>query len=153
MFNLIVNNVVSNWLVMTVEDQLVYHDRLGLAAGRCLGLFYADNDRVILRDTEWIQGALNSHIGLFCRSVLLANVVKSKSMTCQPGTLQCEMSEEVVGQQCTERGETYHQWLRRHISYLYCRVELTAGLMTAHRRRIRGADPEVDWNQFPVSHT
>ena len=31
---------------MTVEDQRVAHDGLGEAAGRCLGVFYFDDDIV-----------------------------------------------------------------------------------------------------------
>ena len=42
LFNFIIENVVTNWLAMTVEDQLVAHEGLGLAAGRYMGLFYTD---------------------------------------------------------------------------------------------------------------
>ena len=43
LFSLIVDNVVRNWLVMMLEDQLVAHKGLGLEVGGCMGLFYADN--------------------------------------------------------------------------------------------------------------
>ena len=42
LFNFIVTNVVRNWLAMMVEDQLVAQEGLGLSAGRCMGLLYAD---------------------------------------------------------------------------------------------------------------
>ena len=41
LFNLMIYNVESNWLGMTVEDQLVVHGGLGLMVGRCLVVFYA----------------------------------------------------------------------------------------------------------------
>ena len=52
LFNFIFENVVRNWLVLTVEDQLVALEGLRLAVGRCLGLFYAENGVVGLRDPE-----------------------------------------------------------------------------------------------------
>ena len=51
---MIVNNLVWNWLVLMVEEKMVAHERLGLWVGRCLGLFYAGNDMVELRDPGWI---------------------------------------------------------------------------------------------------
>ena len=35
-FNLVVDVVVRNWLALTVEDQLVAQEVLGLAVGMCL---------------------------------------------------------------------------------------------------------------------
>ena len=59
LFNLIVNNVVQNWLMLTVEYRLVTQEGLGYAIGRCLVLFYADNGVVGLWDPEWLQDARN----------------------------------------------------------------------------------------------
>ena len=97
--------MVSNWLELTVEYQLVTQKVLGLAVGRCLGFLYAYNGMVLLQDTEWIQGELNVIIGLFRRYKLVANVAKSKTMTCQMRTLWSGMWKEVVGQRCMSRGE------------------------------------------------
>ena len=38
-FNVVMYNVIQTWLAMTVEDQRVYHDGIGEAGGRCLGVF------------------------------------------------------------------------------------------------------------------
>ena len=65
LLNLIVENVVSNWIAMTVEDRLVAQEGLGLTVGRCMGLFYAEDNVVGSWDKEWLQGALNVFIGLF----------------------------------------------------------------------------------------
>ena len=59
LFNLIVDNVVRKCLALTVEDQLVSKEGLGLALGRCLGLFYAKARVVGSWDPEWLQGSLN----------------------------------------------------------------------------------------------
>ena len=48
--NLIFKNVVWNWLAMTVEDQLVAYNGMGLAVGRCMGLLYADDGVVGSQD-------------------------------------------------------------------------------------------------------
>ena len=75
-----------------MEDQLVMHEGLGLAVERCLGLLYADNSVVVSRYPQWLQGALNILIDLFCRYGLVVNVAKSKSMICQLGTLRSRIS-------------------------------------------------------------
>ena len=67
LFYLIVNNVVRNWLSLTVEDKLVAHEVLVLVVGRCLGLLYSDDSVVGLQDLEWLNVALNVLIGLFRR--------------------------------------------------------------------------------------
>ena len=54
MFSFIVDNVVRNWLVMTVEDQMIAQDVLGLVVGRCLELVYTYDRMVVLRNKEWI---------------------------------------------------------------------------------------------------
>ena len=84
---------------MTVEDQLVSQEGMRLVVSICLVLFYACNGMVGSRDTLWFQGALNMLIGLFRKYGLVENVAKSKSMTCQSGTLRSWISEESVGQQ------------------------------------------------------
>ena len=86
---------------------MVAQEGLGLALGRCLGLFYADGVMVESRDTEWLQGALNVIIDLLRRYLLVVNVAKSKVMICHPGALWYGMLEEAVGQRCTVRGATY----------------------------------------------
>ena len=101
LFSLIVNNVLRNWITLTVEYQLVAHEGLGLVLGVCLGLFYVDNVVVGLLYPEWIQGALNVLICLVRGYRMLVNVTKSKAMTCQSGTLQSGISEEALGRQCT----------------------------------------------------
>ena len=89
--------MVRSWIVLTVEDQLLDQEGLGLEVVRCLVLFYVDDGMVGLQDTEWLQGSLNVIIGLFRHNRLLANIVKEKEMTCQTGTLRSRMSEEAVG--------------------------------------------------------
>ena len=69
---------------------MVIYDRLGHAAVQSLGVLYAENGILGSRDPEWLQGYLNVLIGLFRRIGLMANAVKSKTMTCQPGAIQLE---------------------------------------------------------------
>ena len=79
------------------------------------------------------------------------NTANSKATACHPGTLRSGMSEEAFRLRCTVIGVTYRKRLRRRITYPDCGVELAMGLMTAHRWRMHGMVPEVDWNQFSVS--
>ena len=50
--NMVFDNVVRNWLYMTVEGNLVTHDRLGLEVGRCMGMLYKDGGLVGSQDLE-----------------------------------------------------------------------------------------------------
>ena len=143
--------MVRNWLALTVEDQLVAHEGMGLAVGRCLRLFYADNSLVGSLDTEWLQGTLNVITSLLHRYGLVVNVSKFKAMACQTVTLLSGISEEAVGRRCTYRGAMYCERLRRRIHFLECIVELTVGLMTTHIRSMRGTEPEIYWKRLPVS--
>ena len=95
---------MSNWLTLTVGDQLVTQEGMGLVVGMCLGLFYVDDSVVGLRDPKWIQGELHVLIGLFHWYGLVENVAKYKAMKRQPGTLRSGISEEeAVGRQCMGR--------------------------------------------------
>ena len=105
LFNLIVYNVVCNWLALMVDDQLPAQEGLGITLWRCLVIFYANGGMVGSRDPNWLQGDLNVIIGLLRRYVLVANVIKSKVVICQPGALQSGMSEEAVGLSCTGIGD------------------------------------------------
>ena len=78
---------------MMVEDELVAHDGLGLAVVRCMGMFYADDGLIGSWDPEWLQRYLKVLIDLFKWYGLVANVAKSKAMTCQPGDIWSGMSE------------------------------------------------------------
>ena len=67
LFNIILDNVVQNWIALTVEDKLVAHEGMGITAGQCFGLFYAENGMVGSWDPECLQSALNVIISLFQR--------------------------------------------------------------------------------------
>ena len=95
-----------------------------------------------LRDPKWLQGALNMLICLLYWYGLEANVAKYRSMTYKLGTLRSKMLEESVEQRCTEIGATYQERLRRRIPCTDCRVDFTAGSMTAHRQCMIGTEPK-----------
>ena len=81
------DNVVQDFLDLTVEYQLVAQEVLVLAVVRCMGLFYDDDGMVVLWNLEWVQVDLNVLIGPFHQYVLVANIEKSNAMICQPDTL------------------------------------------------------------------
>ena len=85
-------------------------------------LFYVDYGVVVSQGLQWLQGALNMPIGLSFQYKLVYNFSMSKAITFHPGTLRYFMSEEVVVQECTVRGATYRERLRRRIPGLYCGV-------------------------------
>ena len=94
LFNIVVENLIPTLLAMTVDDHRVAHNRMVEAIGRSLGVFYANVGIVGSIDSEWLQHLTNFLAGLFRRYGLAANVPKSRMMTCQPGALRSDISEE-----------------------------------------------------------
>ena len=110
LFNVLVDNFIITCLAMTLEEQRVDHDGLRDTVGRCLGVFYDENGMVDSRNPDCLQHATNVLLGLFRRYGLVANVKKSRIMTCQPGALQAGMSEEAMALKFTGVGDSY--WVR-----------------------------------------
>ena len=71
-----------------MDDDAIIHYGLGHAVGQIMGVFYADYGPVGSRYPELIQVDINVLISLFQRIGLMANVSKSKTMTCQPGIIR-----------------------------------------------------------------
>ena len=67
--------------VAFIQDGLIH------TVGHILGVFYADYGLLVSRDLEWMKGALKFLMGMFWRIVLVANSDKSKTVTCQPGSI------------------------------------------------------------------
>ena len=68
---------------LTVEYASSTHEGLGMAVGRCIGAFYADNEMIGSRDPEWLQGYINVLIKLLRRVGIMANVAKSDTINFQ----------------------------------------------------------------------
>ena len=58
LFNVSVDNVVHNWLSMTVYDEAVIHDSLVHAVGRSMEVVYEDDGPIGSRESEWLQVSL-----------------------------------------------------------------------------------------------
>ena len=94
LLNVVVENVIRNWMAMIIEDQRVDHDGLGETIGLCLVFLYADDGMIGSRDSDWLQSAINVLVGIFRRYGLSANIAKSCTMTCQIGALRTGVLEE-----------------------------------------------------------
>ena len=114
---------------------------LGLALGVCLVLLYADNGVVLYGLASGRPKCAHSPIPTVHTG---SNFLKSKAMTCQAVTLRFGVLEDSLRLQCTGRGSTYQERLRIHVPCPDCGVELSAGSMMAHRRRMHGTDLEID---------
>ena len=152
-YNVAVNSVVRHWFLLTVEYEAVIHYGLGHAVGWILGIFYADDDLLVSREPEWIQGALNFPIGTFQQVGLAANVAKLKMMTCHPGEIRLGILEEAFGRSSAEEGATYQEWLRRKAPHPDCRVGITAVYMKYHCQKLHVTDQYIELVQDPSEPT
>ena len=119
----------------------------------CLVFFYADYGTVVSRYSDWLQYYMNVLISLFWRYGLKANIAKSHTMTCQNGKLRSGMSEEAGERKYTGVGDYYRKRLRKRITCPEFGFKITTGSMIAHRSRMHGVEPEIDWNRVPASQT
>ena len=71
----------------------------------------------------------------------------------QLGALRSGVSEEAKDLKCTGMGDSYRLRLRRHMRFPECKVEITKGSMTAHRRFMHGTELAINWNRLPVNQT
>ena len=62
---MVVEIFIRTWLATRVEDQRVAHNSLVEAVGKCLGLFYANDDMVGSRYLDCLQHLMNVLVGLF----------------------------------------------------------------------------------------
>ena len=94
LFNVTVDSVVSHWVLLTVDEDSAAHEGLGMTLGWFMGVFYSDDGMIRSRDPEWFQGDINFLIRILRIVGLMANVIKSKTINCQPGVIVTGMSEE-----------------------------------------------------------
>ena len=94
LFNMVVDNVIRNWLSLTIDNPAATHDGVGEAVGQELGVFYAENGIIASHNTKGVQGDINFLIGLFRIIGPRANITKSKTMTCHTGDIRSGMSAE-----------------------------------------------------------
>ena len=97
---------------MTVEDNRVAQNGLGEAVGRCLRVFYANDNMLGSIDPDWMQHLMNVLVDLFRRYGLTANVSNSLLITCQPSALRSGVSKESKALKCTGVVDSYRVSIR-----------------------------------------
>ena len=138
LFNVAVDNLIRHCLYLTINNPAVTHDGVGDAVGQKLEVFYYDGGMISSHDPEWLQGYNNVFIGLFRRINFEANIVDSKTMACHLGDIYFGISEEGFTRRSTGEGANYRNSLRQWIPFPECGVEVTAGSLIAHSRRLHG---------------
>ena len=98
-FNIMVDAVVWAMLDVVYSQQESQHD-MGCAAGERNLVFYADDNRIVRRDHEWVQDTLTVTAALFRRIGIGANLKKTKTVVCMPGFIggKWEGKEEDVNE-------------------------------------------------------
>ena len=79
---------------------MVTHDNLGDTFGRWVVLSN-DDGMVGSREPDWLQYTINVLVRLFRRYSMADSVAKSRTMTCQPGSLRAGILEEAMVLKCT----------------------------------------------------
>ena len=107
-FNIIIDKVVRHWLTLVVNDDgMATSNGFGMMVNERLAMFCADDGLTASRDPVWLQNASDVLVHLFRRMGLVANVSKTKMMTCYPGSIHSKMPPEaheqrVMGQEAPQ---------------------------------------------------
>ena len=83
-------------------------------------------------DLLWLQGALNTLVGLFDRVGLRTNVGKTVGMVCRPCQAAGNQSEAVYGRRITGEGPTYRERQKGRVHCRECGEGMAAGSLTSH---------------------
>ena len=105
-FNVVVDEVVRNWLTVMVEGAEEWGDN-GKEGRHQASLFYVDNGMVASSDPRWLQGSFSTLTGMFDRVGLRTNFGRTVSMiyhSCQAAGTQSESAYE---RRITGEGPTY----------------------------------------------
>ena len=90
-FNILIDNVVRNWLQATVPGPA---DSASMTVARRLSMFYADDGIIGSRDSRWLQDSLTVLVSMFRRIGLQTNTAKTRTMNCFPGHIRGAESDE-----------------------------------------------------------
>ena len=91
--------------------------------------FFVDNRLVAARCPVWLQSSFDILIKLFERIGLLANLDKTKTVTCVPGRIQVAWTEEeYTNQQAGNTTTSKRHWVECEV----CGTSLVAGSLQSH---------------------
>jgi hypothetical protein len=93
MFNMCVDAVVREWLHQVLGDDAA-RGGIGDDVAEWLVAFYIDDGLVASRDPVWLQSSFDVLVGLFEHIGLVTNASKTKVMTCIPGRIREDYTEE-----------------------------------------------------------
>ena len=132
-------------LSVIADDGSVATGGFGDTVASKLSLFCADDGLIGSREDQWLQQAMDVLVGVFRRVGWAANVGKTKTMTCFPGSMRTGLSNQAYERRVTGQGDSYRQRLHRRLPCPECGKNLAVGSLTHHRRRQHGVEPEIDW--------
>ena len=118
-FNVVVDVLVRHWVAGFIADAEEW-GKLGNEGRHQAALFYADDGMVASSDPQWLQGALNTLVGLFDRVGMQTNVGKTVGIVCHPCQAAGNLSKVAYGRRVTGEGPTYRERLKVQVSYGAC---------------------------------
>ena len=130
-FNVVVDAVVRQWVKYMVESACGQGGRR--QEGRHQNaLFYADYDMMGSSDPGWLQGAVNTLVGIFDRVGLRTNIGKTFVMVCRPCQATGTQLEAAYEQRMTGAVPSYWGIQRVRVQCLECGEEMALGSLEVH---------------------
>ena len=114
-FNVVVDAVVRHW-VMGVIVGVEERSERGKEGRHQAALFYADNVMVSSSDPRWLQGVINTLVGLFDRFGLRTNFGNTVAMVFRPFQADGNLLEASYGRRITGEGPIYRERLKGQVS-------------------------------------
>jgi hypothetical protein len=128
MFNVCVDCVVREWLQQVLGEDAAREGVRETVHDYCIA-FFIDDGLVAARCPVWLQSSFDILIKLFKCVGLLANLDKTKVVTCVPGRIQvAQTEEEYANQQAGNRTTSK----RHQVDCEICGASLAAGSLRSH---------------------
>ena len=133
--------VVMHWVKVMLEGAEEQGER-GQDIRHQNSLFYVDNGMFTLSDSQWIQGAFSTLVGLFNRLGLLTNVGKTVSMVYRTFQAAGTQLEAAYWLKMTGEGLSYREQQKGRVKCREYGEEMVVGYLAGHSMTQHGRSAE-----------
>jgi hypothetical protein len=135
LFNILVDNVVREWLCQLCDGSIVDPEELDLLM-MVFTVSYVDDSYLATRDPDFLQVALTSLVCLFECIGLETNVTKMQNMICTPGQITTQLSTNSYHRRHSYGTHRREQWDTSTVKCRQCQAKMNASSLSCHLAHI-----------------
>jgi Reverse transcriptase (RNA-dependent DNA polymerase) len=140
LFNIQVDAVVRHWLTLTIDNNRVTQQGIGVHVAKKLPLFYADDGLIGTISSQWLTNAFTVLVQLFRQTGLETNFTKTVLMINQPTLHVPNISHTAYHRRTTGEGATYQERQKIPVKCPECGATVQLKSLRRHRSRLHSID-------------